>query len=134
MRETFSPDSCAAEVAHRYRQASTGSVVVNAMLPRRHCLKAHFKKNKQEGSVGVWFVWACTWGGGFAFKHWVVGTGSGRSQHGRLECVVWKQVDMFRSRSRDGLGLSLRVAGRLASPFGFLCVHQDELSCRSGEC
>ena len=61
MRETFSPDSCAAEVAHRYRQASTGSVVVNAMLPRRHCLKAHFKKNKQEGSVGVWFVWACTW-------------------------------------------------------------------------
>ena len=45
-----------------------------------------------------------------------------------------EQVDMFRSRSRDGLGLSLRVAGRLASPFGFPCVPQDELSCRSGEC
>ena len=30
----------AAEVAHRYRQSGTGSAVIDAMLPRRHCLKA----------------------------------------------------------------------------------------------
>ena len=31
---------CAADAAHRYRQSGTGGVVINAMLPRRHCLKA----------------------------------------------------------------------------------------------
>ena len=36
--QTFS----AAEVAHRYRQSGTGSDVIDAMLPRRHCLKALF--------------------------------------------------------------------------------------------
>ena len=36
----FSPAFRAAEVAHRYRQSGTGSAVIDAMLPRRHCLKA----------------------------------------------------------------------------------------------
>ena len=31
-RIAFSPDLCAAEVAHRYKLSSTGSVVINAML------------------------------------------------------------------------------------------------------
>ena len=30
---------CEAEVAHRYRQSGTGSDAIDAMLPRRHCLK-----------------------------------------------------------------------------------------------
>ena len=39
-RRPFSPDPCAAEVAPKYSQSSTGSVVINAILPRRLCLKA----------------------------------------------------------------------------------------------
>ena len=45
------PDPCAAEVAPRYRQSSTGLVVLRAMLPRRQCLKAQ-KKPKEKQGVG----------------------------------------------------------------------------------
>ena len=39
-RMLFSRDICAAEAAPRYRQSSTGSVVIKALLPRRRGPKA----------------------------------------------------------------------------------------------
>ena len=46
------PDTWAAGVYTKFGQSSTGSVVINAMLPRRHCLTAVQKKQTNSKSSG----------------------------------------------------------------------------------
>ena len=50
-RRLFSPDLGEEKVAPRYRQPGNGSVVINAMLPRRHSLKAQEKQNERVRGV-----------------------------------------------------------------------------------
>ena len=40
--------SYAAQIAPKHKQSSTGSVVINALSPRRHCLRAQQTKQKQK--------------------------------------------------------------------------------------
>ena len=61
--DCFSPFCCGRNRSSRhlgrrcctkFRQPSTGSVVINAMLPRRHCLSKHFfEKQTQRKAVGA---------------------------------------------------------------------------------
>ena len=50
------PDFCTAEVAPRNRQSGTGSVVIDAMLPLRHCLKAQQKQKTKHSQRDM--MWA----------------------------------------------------------------------------